>query len=507
MDLTAIGQRVLSQLDPRLVAAAERALRRIPFVRDRLHAELEGMLGKLEPSLKPYRGRLPDHSRLPDAPRPREELAREVEAMAREETPRWRDGLVSGAVYHGDPEHAAFLAQVQTAEAHADPHHPGLWPSVAKMEAEVVAMTASLLGAEEDGATSEEDARVCGAVTSGGAESILLAMKVYRDRARAGGNDAPEIVAPSTAHVAFDKAAQLLGQRLVRVPVGPEGVADVAGMRRAMGRRTAVVVASAPAFPHGLVDPVPALAELARERKVGLHVDAGLGAFVLPFARDLGYPVPAFDFRLPGVTSMSADTHRYGYAPKGTSVVLYRGHALRALQYFVATEWPGGLYFSPTLAGSRPGALSAAAWAAMLSLGRAGYRDAARRILETAARMKHAIRSIPELRLVRDPLFVLAFTSDAVDVYRVLDAMTARGWRLNGLQRPPAVRLAVTLRHCQPGVAERFAADLQASVAEVKAKPAENGGLAPVYGLAASLPFRGVVADLLRAYVDRLYRV
>jgi glutamate/tyrosine decarboxylase-like PLP-dependent enzyme len=278
-------------------------------------------------------------------------------------------------------------------------------------------------------------------------------------------------------------------------------------MRRAMGRRTAVLVASAPAFPHGLVDPVPALAELARERKVGLHVDAGLGAFLLPFARELGYPVPAFDFRLPGVTSMSADTHKYGYAPAGTSVVLYRGQALRALQYFVATEWPGGLYFSPTLAGSRPGALSAAAWAAMLSLGRSGYQDAARRILETAARMKHAIRSIPELRLVRDPLFVLAFTSDAVDVYRVLDAMAARGWRLDGLQKPPAVRVAVTLRHCEPGVAESFAADLQASVAEVKAKPAEKGGTAPMRGLAATLPFRGVVADLLRAYVDRLYRV
>jgi glutamate/tyrosine decarboxylase-like PLP-dependent enzyme len=143
----------------------------------------------------------------------------------------------------------------------------------------------------------------------------------------------------------------------------------------------------------------------------------------------------------------------------------------------------------------------------MLSLGRSGYRDAARRILETAARMKHAIRAIPELRLVRDPLFVLAFTSDAVDVYRVLDAMAARGWSLNGLQKPPAVHVAVTLRHCEPGVAEKFAADLQASVAEVKARPAEKGGMAPVYGVAASLPFRGVVADLLRAYVDRLYRV
>jgi glutamate/tyrosine decarboxylase-like PLP-dependent enzyme len=276
-------------------------------------------------------------------------------------------------------------------------------------------------------------------------------------------------------------------------------------MRRAVGRRTAVVVGSAPCFPYGLIDPIEALSEMARERGVGFHSDACLGGFLLPFAEKLGYAFPPFDFRLPGVTSMSADTHKYGYAAKGSSVVLYRGRELRWHQYFAATDWEGGLYASPTFAGSRPGALTATAWAAMLSLGERGYLGAARQILSTAEALKEGIRSIPALRLIGDPLFVVAFESPDLDVYRINDAMTRRHWSLNPLQRPPALHLCVTLRQAQPGVADRFLADLRESIEEVRRDPAPKGGMAPVYGMAATLPFRGVVGDLLREYLDLLY--
>jgi glutamate/tyrosine decarboxylase-like PLP-dependent enzyme len=203
---------------------------------------------------------------------------------------------------------------------------------------------------------------------------------------------------------------------------------------------------------------------------------------------------------------MSADTHKFGYAAKGTSVVLYRGTELRSHQYFTATEWPGGLYFSPTLAGSRPGGLSAACWAAMVATGDDGYLEATRRILETGTRVRDGIAAIPGLRVLGDPLWVVAFGSDTLDIYRVLERMTGRGWSLNGLHRPPAVHLCVTLRHTQPGVADRFLADLRASVAEVESQPGGETGMAPVYGLAATLPFRGVVRDLLKRYIDLLYR-
>jgi sphinganine-1-phosphate aldolase len=291
----------------------------------------------------------------------------------------------------------------------------------------------------------------------------------------------------------------------VRVPVGADYRADVGRMKQAIGSRTVALVGSAPSFPHGVIDPISELSDLARARKLGLHVDACLGGFVLPFARKLGYPVPSFDFSLLGVTSMSADTHKFGYAAKGTSVVLYRGPELRRHQYFVTTDWPGGLYFSPTFAGSRSGALSAACWAAMVSIGERGYLDATRRVLETATKIKQGIAAMPELRVLGDPLFVIAFDSPSIDVYRVLDGMSERGWSLNGLQRPASVHLCVTQRHTLPGVAERFLADLRTVVAAVRGTPAKNEGMAPIYGLAGSFPVRGAIGELLRRYIDKLY--
>jgi len=332
-------------------------------------------------------------------------------------------------------------------------------------------------------------------------------MKAYRDRAR---HSRPRgrlaIVAPASAHAAFDKAAQLLDLDLVRVPVGEDYRADPSSMRRALGPRTLVVVGSAPSFPHGVIDPIAELAKLSVEHGLGLHVDACLGGFVLPFAKRLGYPVPEFDFRVPGVTSISADTHKYGFAAKGTSVVLYRGAELSRSQYFVSTDWSGGLYFSPTLAGSRPGGLSAACWAALVSIGENGYLEATRSILATAAELRRGIERIPELYVLGDPLWVIAFASRSLDIYRVLDEMSRRGFSLNGLQHPPSVHLCVTLRHTLPGFCERFLQELRESVEVVRAAPASKQGMAPIYGMAGSFPARGAVAELLRRYVERLYR-
>jgi glutamate/tyrosine decarboxylase-like PLP-dependent enzyme len=330
-----------------------------------------------------------------------------------------------------------------------------------------------------------------------------MAMKAYRDRA---GIRRPEMVVPASAHVAFDKAAQLLGYRQVRVPLAADFRADVDAMTAAVTRRTVVVVGSAPGFPHGLIDPIAELSEMARRRGIGFHTDACLGGFVLPWAERLGYEVPRFDFRCPGVTSLSVDTHKYGYAPKGTSVVLYRGRDLRRHQYHVATEWPGGLYYSPSLAGSRPGGLVAAAWAALLSMGEEGYLRATEAILETAAALRDGIGRIDVLQVIGDPMWVIAFTSSEVNIYEVMAQMARRGWSLNGLHHPPAVHLAVTLRHTQEGVADRFLSDLEASVTAARHSGREPAtGAAPLYGMAATFPARGAVADLLRRYIDRLY--
>lgn len=499
--------RRIDRLGRRALDRMFQGAKRLPFVGAKIAAEYDKLLAEIRKGSKPYAGEFPSTTALPPEGRSRQDVFDEMNGLATRERNRWHDGFVSGAVYHGDDEHTAFLSRIYAAYSQTNPLHADLWPSVVKYEAEIIAMTAEMLGAAHVGRDgSRWPGPVVGVVSSGGTESIMLAMKTYRDWARAErGISRPHVIAPTSAHVAFDKAAQCFGIELERVAVGADYRADVEATRRAIRRNTICLVGSAPGFPHGTIDPIEELSALAKARKIGFHTDACLGGFVLPFARELGAKVPAFDFALPGVTSISADTHKYGYAAKGTSVVLYRSASLRRYQFFTATEWPGGMYMSPTFAGSRPGALSAACWASMVSTGRQGYLDATRKILDTAAEIRRGIAAIDGLEVLGDPLWVIAFAAHGFDVYRVLDAMSKRGWNLNGLHLPPAVHLCVTLRHTQPGVADRFLSDLRASVEQVRSQPKEHGGLAPIYGLAGTMPVRSAVGDLMRAYLDVLY--
>jgi glutamate/tyrosine decarboxylase-like PLP-dependent enzyme len=278
------------------------------------------------------------------------------------------------------------------------------------------------------------------------------------------------MILPETAHVAFDKAAHYFGVRVIRAPVDPKTtLVDVDFVRDHVTPDTVLLVGSAGNYPYGTIDPIGALSDLAVERGVGLHVDGCLGGFILPWGEELGYDIPAFDFRLPGVTTLSADTHKYGYGPKGTSLLLFRDKSLRRHQYFARPDWKGGMYASPGMGGSRSGGLIAATWAVMVSLGRQGYLDKARKIFETAFAMQARVAEHPELRLMGRPTFCFSFTSEEFDVYHVNDAMKKRGWRFNGQQFPSAIHMCVTGPQTQPGVVERFGADLRDAVAYAKA--------------------------------------
>lgn len=466
-----------------------------------------GILAPIDAAMHPYRGIKPTHDRLPKKGLPREQVLAELAELAEFEEHRWRAGFASGSVYHGDPDHVAFLNQAYAIHSQTNQLHSDLWPSAAKFEAEIVAMTARMLSAEAAGPLGSEDG-VCGSVSSGGSESILLAMKTYRDYAKAKrGILRPEIVAPVSAHAAFHKAGQYFGIEVRTVPLDADFRADLDAVEAAITDQTICVIASAFNFPYGTIDPVAEMAEIAARHGAGLHVDSCLGGYFLPWVEKLGYPVPAFDFRVPGVTSMSCDTHKYGYAAKGTSVVLYRGRELRSHQFFTLADWPGGLYYSPTFSGSRPGGLSAACWAALVTMGEEGYLEATRQILDSVAIMKQGVRDIPELRIFGDPFSVFAFGSDELDIYRVLDQMTYRQWSLSGLQNPAGIHLSPTLRTAQPGVAERFVRDLAESVEFVRANPNAEGGMAPIYGMAASIPDRTIVHDMLRQVMDIYYRL
>ena len=479
----------------------EKHLKKIPYVKNKIDNEINMVVKDLETSLKPYKDTFQSHTHLPRTPIKRDEILDQILEMNTREEDKWKQGYVSGAVYHGNKDHIEFLNKVYAITSQTNPLHSDLWPSASKFEAEIIEMTASMLSSKKT------DDPICGTVTSGGTESILLAMKTYRDFARVKQNiKKPELIVPVTAHAAFDKACQYFNIKMRHIPVNEYFQADISQVKKAVNKNTIAIVGSAPSFPHGTIDPIEEMSEIALENNIGFHTDACLGGFVLPFAEKLGFDVPLFDFRLKGVTSISADTHKYGYAAKGTSVIMYRGEELRHFQYYTATDWPGGLYFSPTFAGSRPGALSAACWASLLSIGEKGYLDATQKIMDAADKIKQGISQIPELYILGKPLWVIAFGAKKLNIYRVLDEMSQKGWSLNGLHKPSCVHIAITLLHTREGVCQRFIDDLKQAVEQVKTTPDTKKGMAPVYGMAATLPARGVVSDILKRYLDTYYK-
>ncbi len=336
---------------------------------------------------------------------------------------------------------------------------PQAFPSLARFESEVVGWTLELLHGG-DGAR--------GTMTTGGTESILLAVKSARDRARSlrPALKRPTIVAPHSAHPAFNKAAHLLGMDVIRTPLGPDFRADVEAMANAVTPETVMLVASAPAFPHGVVDPIPEAAAVARDRDLWLHVDACVGGYIAPFARDLGVALPDFDFAVPGVTSMSADLHKYGFAAKGASTVLYRDAEAFRWQAYTFEDWPRGRYHTQTFAGTRAGGAIAAAWAVMKFLGRDGYRERTRRVLATRRALEDGVRALGLEVWGKPPLSILAYGSHDLDIFAVGDRLSGRGWYVGRLGKPPGLHLMLNLTH-EPIIGQ-YLDDLRAACEEVR---------------------------------------
>jgi len=447
----------------------------------------------------PYRGRFRTYHRLEPEGRDRQSILDELATMASEENRIADRGRVSGSIYHGDHDHYRFLTEAFRLFAHANVLQRDMYPSATKLEAEIVAMTAAMLHGSE---------HVCGVVTFGGTESLINPMLVYRDRGRAEkGISEPEVIIPVTAHVAIDKAAHLLGIKLLKAPLGGDWLVDVDWVRSHVTKNTVALVGSAANYAHGLIDPIAKLSDIALEHDIGLHVDGCLGGFILPWGERLGYPIPPFDFRIPGVTSISADTHKYGYSLKGTSVLLYRSPELRKYQYFTNPDWPGGIYFSPGLSGSRSGGVVAAAWAAMVSLGEKGYLEIADRIFKTSATIRKGVEAIPELDVIGDPTFLVAFRARDLDIFHVNDHLIEKGWRLNALQLPPALHFCVTRPNTADGVAEALAADLRQAVEYAKHPARESPKSGALYGLGGTPAGNEILDTLFSAALDAMYEV
>jgi sphinganine-1-phosphate aldolase len=368
-----------------------------------------------------------------------------------------------------------------------------------KYESEIIAMVADMMNGG--------DASVVGCVTSGGTESIVLSIKTHRDYYRDKyGITEPEMIACTSAHAAVNKGCDLLGVKLIHVPLDTETFEiDLKAVRKAIGPNTIMMYSSACSFPHGVIDPITELSDLAVSNDIGLHVDCCLGGFVLPFAKKLGYDIPDFDFGLPGVSSMSVDTHKFGYALKGSSVVLYRNNELRQSQYFCYTDWTGGMYATPTLAGSKSGGMVAQTWASMMAIGWEGYSKHASNILDTAKEIADGVSQIQGLKLIgKTQAMMVCFTGDGLNIYDVNDKMKEKGWHMNSLQSPPAMNICCTVK--QVGLAKTLLKDLRASVKAVLDTPAgELSGSAKLYGTVSSLP-AGPSNEIAKTYMDVVYR-
>jgi glutamate/tyrosine decarboxylase-like PLP-dependent enzyme len=390
---------------------------------------------------------------LPQAGVPWAELEPQLEA-AKANDVAWRSGRAPAFIHFAGDD--VLDVAKRAYQMYFSENGLGLraFGSLAKFESEVVAMGLSLLH-------GGPDAR--GAMTTGGTESIFLAVKAARDRAaaRKQGSGKPKIVLPFSAHPAFDKAAHFLGLATVRTPLAADFRADPAAIAAAIDADTVMVVASAPAYPHGVMDPIAAVAAAAAERGVWMHVDACVGGYIAPFARQLGAPIEAFDFGVPGVVSISADLHKYGYAAKGASTLFFADAASFSGMSYFFDNWPRGQYGTNTLVGTRAGGAIAAAWAVMNYLGEEGYRRVTRRVLDTRAAYAEGAEALGFQVFGRPELSILAFGSPDLDIAAIGNAMTRRGWLTGHVKNPAGLHLMLNLTH-EPVVGE-YLADLAAS--------------------------------------------
>jgi glutamate/tyrosine decarboxylase-like PLP-dependent enzyme len=431
---------------------------------------------------------------------PHDELLAQMSKF-RDRDADWKSGRVFSLVYYGGDEHHAFLEKAHELFFAENALNPMAFASLRRMEAEVVRMTCAMLHGGPE---------TVGTMTSGGTESCLLAVKTARDRARALNKriTKPNLVVPETIHVAFDKAASYFGLEIRYARVRSDRRADVRDLASLVDASTVLIAASAPQYPHGVVDPIEEIGRLAARKNIPFHVDACVGGFVLPWLEQLGEPIPLWDYRVPGVTSISADLHKYGLAEKGASTITYRDMSYLRHQFFVSTDWPGGIYASPSIPGTRPGGNIAAAWAALMALGEDGYKHHAGEAMKAARRLIDGLEAIPELELVARPdapiVAYKAREGSGIDIFALADQLEDHDWSVDRMQSPNCIHLTVTSNHAR--VVDEYLEDVRTAVAWLAAHPnMASRGNAAMYGMMAKVPFRGMVKSSVLEIMEKMY--
>ncbi|MDX1666814.1 MAG: aspartate aminotransferase family protein [Saprospiraceae bacterium] len=441
------------------------------------------------------------HSRMkfPRKGKAREGILQHLRERAHDDAD-WKGGRTWSLVYHLDEQHQQLLMDAYALYAAENRLNPLTFPSLKVLEDELVSMTADLLNG---------DPNTVGTITAGGTESLFLMLFAYRERARIKMSPRKKagIVIPSTMHPAVEKAAHILGLRVRKIPVSGNYQADAEAMEKAIDRNTIMIAASAPSYPHGIIDPIAKLAEIARRCDIPFHVDACVGGFMLPWIERLDNRVPVWDFRLEGVTSISADIHKHGFGAKGVSALLYRDMSYLRHQFYVTADFPGGVYATSSLLGTRSGGPLATAWAAIQSLGAEGYLRWADRIMDGVEQIKAGLESIPEIEILGKPVMnLLAYRTrnNRPDIFVVAQQLEKKGWNVDRQQLPACIHLSVLPTNLP--VIDQYLSDLEQAVTYALKNPGASGeGEAAVYGLLSRMPMRGTVEKEIRNAFEDLH--
>lgn len=479
-----------------------RLIKKIPMVEARIEKEIGSTRDEFRNDMRRRCDGLLYSSKLPEKGLSKEQIFTLVDQHIQKGNYDWKDGRVSGTVYGFNAEIIELITTVYGKASYTNPLHPDIFPGICKMEAEVVRMTSTIFHGDE---------KTSGTMTTGGTESILLACKAYRDYAREErGITKPNMVVPFSAHAAFDKAAQFLGIHVRSIKLNPKTTeVDMNAFKKAINSNTIMLVGSAPNFPYGTIDDIEEIAKLGVKHNIPVHVDACLGSFIIGFMKRAGYYIRPFDFSVKGVTSISVDTHKYGFAPKGSSVIIYSEEKFRDHQFTVTTDWPGGVYGSPTVNGSRAGGIIAACWATMMNFGEEGYLEATKRILDTSRLIENGLRKIKGIYVIGKPATtVIAIGSEDFEIFRLSDALSKLGWSLNILQFPSGIHICVTDMHTKEGFAAKFISDVAANVKEILKDPGRpvEGKLA-IYGAAQTISDRSLVGTVTRNFLSAPYYI
>jgi sphinganine-1-phosphate aldolase len=436
---------------------------------------------------------------IPESGRDIADIYKEMDAI-KEDDFKWKKGKVFCLTYPLDDNHHDFLKESYGKFISENFLNPMAFKSLKKMEREVVRMSCSLMSGDNDSV---------GTMTSGGTESILMAVKAARELARKKKPWVlkPELVAPESAHVAFEKACKYFGIKYVPVKLDSDYRANVKAIKKAVGVNTIMMMGSAPQYPQGVIDPIEELAAYAQKKNIPFHVDACVGGFILPWLEKVGEDIPLWDFRVPGVTSISADLHKYGYAAKGASVILYKSMNYMKHQFFITTEWSGGIYASPNMPGTRPGGAIAAAWGTLNKIGQEGYKEQARRTIAVAKDFRERINEVPELEVLGNPhATLLAFQSvdKNLSILAIADQMIAKGWWFDRQQSPASIHMTVMPNHADS--IDDFIKELTETIAYVKERPElAKSGDAAMYGMMAKIPARGLVKKSVEKVMESMW--